>query len=162
MNKKTETLGFLSILEDIVNESSTMPFSSKVMVDKKELLDIIEDIRESFPEEIKEAKWVKEEREKILEDAELEANERIFNAEKQAEKTLGEVNAKIDELANEHVIVEEAEKKAEEILRRAREDARNLRLGSKEYASDVMKELEDSIKRTLDTVSENKNSIENI
>lgn len=41
-----------------------MPFSSKCIVDKEEVLDIIKEIRLKLPDELKQAKWVKEERQK--------------------------------------------------------------------------------------------------
>ena len=61
-----EIFTLLETLEDILEKSRNVPFSSKCIVDKEEVLDIIKEIRLKLPDELKQAKWVKEERQKIL------------------------------------------------------------------------------------------------
>ena len=61
-----EIFTLLETLEDILEKSRNMPFSSKCIVDKEEVLDIIKEIRLKLPDELKQAKWVTEERQKIL------------------------------------------------------------------------------------------------
>ena len=61
-----EIFTLLETLEDILEKSRNMPFSSKCIVDKEEVLDIIKEIRLKLPDELKQAKWVKEERQKYL------------------------------------------------------------------------------------------------
>ena len=53
-----EVLRLIDEIEDIVEAGSTLPFSSKVMVDKSEILEIIKDIRIKLPDEIKQASWI--------------------------------------------------------------------------------------------------------
>lgn len=76
-----EIFTLLESLEEILESGSKVPFSSKVMVDIDELRDILEDIRLKLPDELKQAKWVKEERQRIIEDAQKEADNIIQNAE---------------------------------------------------------------------------------
>ena len=61
-----EIFTLLETLEDIMEKSRNVPFSNKCIVDKEEILDIIKEIRLKLPEEIKQAKWVKEERQSNL------------------------------------------------------------------------------------------------
>ena len=61
-----EIFTLLETLEDLLEKSRNMPFSSKCIVDKEEVLDIIKEIRLKLPDELKQAKWVKEERQKYL------------------------------------------------------------------------------------------------
>lgn len=79
--RKMEIFTLLESLEEILESGSKVPFSSKVMVDIDELRDILEDIRLKLPDELKQAKWVKEERQRIIEDAQKEADNIIQNAE---------------------------------------------------------------------------------
>ena len=72
-----EIFTLLETLEDILEKSRNMPFSSKCIVDKEEVLDIIKEIRLKLPDELKQAKWVKEERQKILVQAQNEADDII-------------------------------------------------------------------------------------
>jgi len=57
-----EIFTLLETLEETIENSRTMPFTNKGIVDKEELLDLIKEIRIKLPEELKQAKWVKEER----------------------------------------------------------------------------------------------------
>ena len=64
-----EIFTLLETLEDILEKSRTVPFSNKGIVDKEEILELIKEIRLKLPDELKQAKWVKEERARILDEA---------------------------------------------------------------------------------------------
>jgi len=103
-----EVFTLLENLEEILESGSKVPFSTKVMVDAGELRDIIEEIRLKLPDELKQAKWVKEERQRIISDAELEA-----------QKVLKETEGKIINLIDEHEITKQALAQKEEIIENA-------------------------------------------
>ena len=56
----------LEYLQDIVDNSPKVPMSSKVMVDKKEIIEIVDQIINYLPDQFKKAEWVMNERERIL------------------------------------------------------------------------------------------------
>ena len=60
-----EIFTLLEALEDILENSKNLPFTSKSIVNKEEMLDLIKEIRIKLPDELKQAKWVKEERQRI-------------------------------------------------------------------------------------------------
>ena len=60
-----EIFTLLETLEEILENSRSVPFSNKGIVDKEEMLDLIKEIRIKMPDELKQAKWVKEERQRI-------------------------------------------------------------------------------------------------
>ena len=64
-----EIFTLLESLEEIIENSRSVPFSGKGIVDKDELFDLIKEIRIKLPDELKQAKWVKEERQRILVEA---------------------------------------------------------------------------------------------
>ena len=64
-----EIFTLLESLEDVIERSRSLPFSAKGIVDKEEILDLIKEIRLKLPDELKQAKWVKEERQRILVEA---------------------------------------------------------------------------------------------
>ena len=70
-------LKLLEELEQVVDEGRSSPFSNKVQVDKDEIFEIIDEIKMKLPNEIKQSKWVIEERNKILVDAQKEADEML-------------------------------------------------------------------------------------
>ena len=76
-----EIFTLLETLEDILEKGKTVPFTNKTIVDKDEILDIIKEIRLKLPDELKQAKWIKEERQRILLEAQKEADEVVKEAE---------------------------------------------------------------------------------
>ena len=68
-----EIFTLLDELEDILDRSRNLPFSAKTVVNKEEILDLLKEIRLKLPDELKQAKWVKEERQRILVEAQKEA-----------------------------------------------------------------------------------------
>lgn len=143
-----EVLKLIDEVEDIVEAGSSLPFSSKVMVDKDELLDIIKEIRIKLPDEIKQAAWIKEERERILSDAQGDANNLLSEAEK-----------KLEEMLEEEGISKMANKRAEEIINRAQSHAKEIRIGAMEYADSLLMETQESLKVAIHDLNENRKEL---
>ena len=59
----------LDELEEIIETGSKIPLTGKVVVDAEELLDCLDQIRSVLPEEIRQARWVAKERERMLSEA---------------------------------------------------------------------------------------------
>ena len=64
-----EIFTILETLEECLERSKKIPFSKKGIVDTEEIFDLIKEIRIKLPDELKQAKWVKEERGRILAEA---------------------------------------------------------------------------------------------
>lgn len=143
-----EILSILETLEDLVEKSVTVPFSGKCLVDKEEILEIVKEVRLKLPDDIKQAKWVKEERQRILMEAQKEANTIIKDAE-----------GKIAALVDEHEITKKAYEQANEIISNAQKNAREIRLGTRDYADSVLNKVEDILKDTLDVIKMNREEI---
>ena len=67
----------LKQLEDMVAEAKSMPLSSSVLVNRDEVLEVLAAVRESLPEEIKQARWVVKDREELLTKARHDAEELV-------------------------------------------------------------------------------------
>ena len=76
-----EIFTLLDNLEDLIENSKKVPLSNKIMVEQREALDLIKDVRNKLPEELKVAKFVRQERERILAEAKKEANDIVKEAE---------------------------------------------------------------------------------
>ena len=72
MDMDMDIMEIVDMMEEAIEKASAVPLTGKVMIDKGELLDYIQEIRLVYPDELKEAKWVKEERQRILSEAETE------------------------------------------------------------------------------------------
>ena len=82
-----DILNLLERIEDIIEDSSKFPLSNKVMIDKEEVLEVINEIRLKLPDEINRASWVAKERQRILNEAQSEADE-LINKVKEQQKHL--------------------------------------------------------------------------
>ena len=76
-----EIFSLLEKLEDVVENGWVVPLTGKTMVDKKEMIELLKEIRVMLPDEIKQAKWIKEERERIIAEAQKDADAIVKEAE---------------------------------------------------------------------------------
>ena len=143
-----EIFTLLENLEEILEAGTKVPFSTKVMVDAEELREIIEDIRLKLPDELKQAKWVKEERQRIISDAELEA-----------QKVLKETEGKIINLVDEHEITKKALAQKEEIIENANKVSKEISEGTREYADNILEKVENVLRATMDLVHNNRREL---
>lgn len=140
-----EIMKLIEELADVVEKSFGVAFTGKVMVDKDEVLDILQDMRLKLPENIKEAKWIKEERGRI-----------IAEAQQEAEKIIKSAEDKIINMIDESEITRRATEQAEQILAHAQERAKDIRNGTREYTDNMLASLEKNLNDYLRIVEENR------
>jgi cell division septum initiation protein DivIVA len=126
-----DVLDLIDRLRHLVDSAKNVPLRDQVRVNKQEIRDILAQMRATIPGEIKEARWIVQEREDLLAEAKREA-ERI--AEEARERQV--------ELVARHDVIRQAERAAEEIIQRARGRAREIRLGAEDYADEILNTLE--------------------
>lgn len=131
--EKMSVLDLLDQMEDIL-DTATAIIPGRVFVNKDELKDIIDDIKKSLPDDVQQARWVKEQGEAILDDAKRDYDTIILEAKKQA-----------DYMVEEHVITERAVQMATEIYRRADSYAKELTLSAYDYVDRTMFELREKM-----------------
>jgi vacuolar-type H+-ATPase subunit H len=143
-----EILTVLETLEDLIERSSSVPFSGKCLVDREEVLEIVKEMRLKLPDDIKQAKWVKEERQRIL-----------LQAQKEADNILKDAENKIASLVDEHEITKKAYEQANEIVGSAQKNAREIRLGAREYADSVLNKVEEILSDATDVIRTNRKEL---
>lgn len=114
-------------IEDILETAGGFPLTGKVMVDPDEIRDILKDIKQELPEEIQQAQWIKNERQRILDDAKAEYD-RVISA----------ANERAEQLVETDDITLRAKKRADEIMRAAEQNVKELKLGTFNYIDDVL------------------------
>ena len=124
----------LDDLEEILANASKVPFSEKAIVDSDEIRSIVDDIRLSMPKDIQQAKWVKDEQDRILNEARGEYDKVIIAAKKQAEY-----------LVENDVIKKEAEKRADALISEAENHSRYIKLRSYEYVDKLLFDMQNDI-----------------
>ena len=124
----------LEYLQDLVENSSKVPMSGKIMIDKKEIIEVVDQIINYLPDQFKKAEWVMNERERILDEA-----------KKEYDSVRKETMAMMRQNVENHDIVKEAKVRAQEIIASAQRDAKAIRLGSRDYSDEILTQLDKEI-----------------
>lgn len=140
-----EGMEMLDQLEDIIENSHNVPLVGKAMVDKDELLNLIQELRLKMPDDLKQAKWIKGERQRILLEAQKEATSIIKSAED-----------KIISMINENEITKKAQEAAEEIIKNANARSKEIKNATRQYIDNALSESEMVLERTLSTLRDNR------
>ncbi len=145
-----DIMEIINLMEESIEKASVVPLSGKILIDKEEILDFIQEMRLSYPDEVKEAKWVKEERQKILNEAQGRADSMIKSAE-----------TKMIQMVDESEIVRQAQEKADMLVEDASIQASKLRTDSDQYADDVLGDVERRLEMLLKKVNDDRNYFHN-
>ena len=144
-----DVLVLIDKLDDLVHNAKAVPLTDQVRIDREEIYDILDQMRATIPEEIKQARWIVKERQEMLAEAKREA-ERIVKEAREQQARL---------VANEE-ITRQAERAAEEIVEEAREREREIRLGAEYYADDILSTLEVNLQKFLQAVQRGRDRLQ--
>ena len=133
-----DVLVLIDKLADLVRNAKQVPLRSEVRVDKEELSDLLEEMRATIPEELKEARWIVKERQELL-----------AAAQREGERILGEAQERQTQLVAEHQLTAQAELAREEIIDDARAEERETRLGAEDYADEILRTLEGNLSKFI-------------
>jgi cell division septum initiation protein DivIVA len=136
-------------VEEIIDNARTVPFSNNKMIDPDKVYEIIDEIRAQYPDELKQARWIVKERQEMLEEAEKEANRILEDARDRAQA-----------LAAETEVVRLAEAQAADILDKARNQEREIRLGAEDYADEMLANLEVNLGKLLTAVQRGRDRLQ--
>ena len=143
-----DLLNLIDEVEDIVEAGTGVPLTGKVMIDRDELLDIIKEIRIKLPDEIKQAAWIKEERQRIIDEAQKTSTAMISEAE-----------TRLEELIDREEVIKQANQRAEEIVRRAELSSEEIRNGALEYADELLYEAQENFKELIQLLNDNRKEL---
>jgi vacuolar-type H+-ATPase subunit H len=154
-----KVLELIEQFEDRLEKISTVPLTGKILIDKAEISTFLEEIHLFMPEDVKHAKWIKEERQKILEEANKEADALLRGAKGEERNILEKANKEQEMLVDNHKIVELANMKAQEIILKAHAEAAQIKDNSLEYADEILKDLIISLNKTMNTLDNNRKEL---
>lgn len=140
-----EIMEIIDMMEETIDKAPVVPLSGKILLDKEDILDYIQEMRLVFPDEVKEAKWVKGERQRILSEAETKANDMIKNAEE-----------RMVQLVDENEITRQAYERASAIDNDARNSAAQMKAEFDQYINDMLNDLERHLDVLIKKVQDDK------
>lgn len=159
MNSRIEQI--IEEIEEYIAGCKPQMFNdSNIIVNRDELEELLDELRNKTPEEIRRYQKIISNQEAIL-----------ANAQQKADEIIAKAQVKTDELVSEHQIMQQAyaranevvmlaTKQAQEILDKATTDANNIREGAIVYTDDLLKNLEQTMSHTLETSHARQESFE--
>ena len=137
-----DILQLIDRLEELFNESKAIPLTRNVMVDEDRMLDIIDQMRIAIPEEVKKAQQLLGQRDRVLARGQEEAN-----------RTLEIARQKADQLVSKDMLMQEAQRRADQVLAQARAEAENTRADADDYVLQSLTQLQDELERITNQVN---------
>jgi len=136
-----DILHLVDRLEELFNESRPIWFTHSVIVDEDRMLDLIDQMRVSIPEEIKKAQQILAQRDRILAQAQEEAN-----------RTLALAREKSESMVERDGISQAAQGRAEQIIAQSRVESEATKRDADEYVLESLTKLEMEMDRILSQV----------
>lgn len=140
----------LDHVDNLILEAPRLLWTGRILVDSNELSTLLSQIRHALPEEVRQAQWVVAERDRVLQDAQDEA---------QAMKLEAEVS--IMRQAESSEVVQKARERALELVEQARQTAREMHQGARSYADETLARLEADVQQVLEDLKANRAELRN-
>lgn len=137
----------LEKLEAYIHEGTWLPAGFRVLSEER-LMEFVEKIRSTLPEEVGRAKLIAKDQERM-----------IRAAQEKAQSIVTEATSKHEELIDDHEIVQRARTTADVILREAEERARKVKEGADAYAAQLLGELEARLSNAIGSVRKGREAL---
>jgi cell division septum initiation protein DivIVA len=166
----------------IFNSTPLWPFKDRIIVNREKFLALIEKTRKTLPEEMKRARLVTKDNQRILQEARDRSEEILRESQEKARRMLEAAKEEAARLLDQSEIMTQARKKAEDIIRQAQEEAQeHLRLahekaasktaeteaqvqelvqGANEYAEKILSGLENELTRILPIIQKGRKQLQ--
>ncbi|RJP52298.1 MAG: hypothetical protein C4557_06425 [Anaerolineaceae bacterium] len=137
-----DILQLIDRLEELFNDAKAVPFTHNVVVDEDRMLELIDQMRIAIPEEVKKAQQVVAQRDRVMAQAQEEAN-----------RTLQIARDKADQMVQKDMVTQEAQRRADQIVSQARAEAEAVRADADNYVLETLMQLQDQIAKVGNQVS---------
>jgi cell division septum initiation protein DivIVA len=125
-------------LDDLVHKAKQVPMRDQVRVSREEVYEILDQMRATIPEDIKQARWIVKERQELL-----------AAGRREAERIVEGAGERQTQLVSRHELTGQAALAAEGIIEDARAREREIRLGAEDYADEILDTLEINLARFI-------------
>jgi vacuolar-type H+-ATPase subunit H len=136
-------------LQVLVEEAKSVPLSTSAVINRDEFLELLAQLKQEVPDEIRQARWMARDRDELL-----------ARARNEAERIVAEAREQRDRLLSRTEIVHAAEREAQRILERAREEGGKLRLEAEDYIDQKLAAFEILLNKTLATVARGREQLQ--
>jgi cell division septum initiation protein DivIVA len=136
-----DVLELIDKLDDLIHNARPVPLTDQVRIDREAIFELLDEMRSTIPEEVKQARWIVKERQEML-----------AEARREADRMLVEARERVQHEVSQQEVVRQAEREAQEMLEAARQREREVRLGAEDYADEVLGTLEVNLGKFMKAV----------
>ncbi|MDQ4124413.1 MAG: hypothetical protein M3134_02275 [Actinomycetota bacterium] len=136
-------------MQVLIEEAKSVPLSSSVVINRDEFLEMLAQMKEEVPDEVRQARWMTRDRDELL-----------SRARKEAERIVAEAREQRDRLLSRTEIVHAAEREAERIIDEAKERGVKLRVEAEDYIDQKLAAFEILLNKTLATVAKGREQLQ--
>ncbi len=136
-----ESEALLRRVSEMIAGARPMPLSSSVMINKEEVLELLDEALERLPDELRAARWLLKEREEFL-----------AKTRRDADDILDAARARAERMVQRTEVVKAAELRARQTVDAAEDEARRLRLECEDYCDQKLASFEIVLERTMKMV----------
>jgi cell division septum initiation protein DivIVA len=144
-----DVLVLIDRLDDLLHNAKAVPLTDQVRIEREEIFGILDEMRATIPEEVKQARWIVKERQEMLGEAKREVDRLLAEAREQALRE-----------ASQTEIVKIAERRAEDIVGEARRTAWETKLEMDDWADGILATLDTNLDRFLSAVRRGRQGLE--
>lgn len=138
----------LEELENLLLEAPRVPFTNKRMIEEDDLARLLDELRDALPGAVMEANHIITDRQRILEDAQREA-----------QNIVDQGKSYVSKLTDENIITRQAQDQANDIINQARKAAYELQCDANAYADNVFTHLENNLEKALEVIRQGHTNI---
>ncbi len=134
---------------ELIAGARPMPLSASVMINKDEVLELLEEAISRLPDELRAARWLLKERDEFL-----------AKVRREGDDILDQARARAERMVQRTEVVKAADQRARSIIEAADDESRRLRLESEDYCDQKLASFEIVLERTLKTVAAGRSKLQ--
>jgi hypothetical protein len=127
---------------DLVSSARPMPLSASVMINRDEVVELLEEALDRMPDELRAARWLLKEREEFL-----------AKVRREADDILDQARARAERMVQRTEVVKAAEQRARQVVEKAEDNARRMRLECEDFCDQKLASFEIVLERTMKMVA---------
>ncbi|MFN2389064.1 MAG: ATP synthase subunit B/B' [Actinomycetota bacterium] len=135
-------------LQVLVEEAKSVPLSSSAVINRDEFLELLAQLKEEVPDEIRQARWLSRDRDELLD-----------RARKEAEKVIADAQGQRDRLLSRTEIVHAAKREAERLIEEARTRGARIQHEAEDYVDQKLAAFEILLNKTLGTIAKGRQQL---
>ncbi len=146
---KTEAEQLLHRVRDLIEAARPVPLSTSAMINREEILLLLDQALDHFPDELRESRWLLKERTEFLAKARADGEELVARA-----------RARAEQMVQRTEVVRAAESRARALIDAAEGDARRMRLECEDYCDKKLGSFEIVLERTMKLVAQGREKLQ--